>query len=225
MWHCVKCREKIQQNFDICWNCGTTRDGTENPSFRMADDIAPEPDGCPMDTAPDPADLAGTPVFKQAYDLTLDDFARYSVWVQCHLVDYDEPWYEETDEATFRPWTGTKPVDPQEATFLIRATMTLANGSKLNGFLTPQSAEQPLNLGTMQPMVFSESGEQLAFWDGAYKRSEEERVRFYAALGIGAKEIFPMSFSGEPGLAVGRVAGAIPGLCCLKDFRELEVYT
>jgi hypothetical protein len=74
-------------------------------------------------------------------------------------------------------------------------------------------------------MVFSESGEQLPFWDGACKRPEEERVRFYAALGAGAKEAFPLSFAGEPGLAVGRVAGAIPGLCCLKGFTEVEVYT
>jgi hypothetical protein len=225
MWQCVKCCEKVQQNFDICWNCGATRDGTGNLTFRMGDDIPLGPDACPTDTESDAADLARTPLLKQAYDLTLDDFARYPVWVQCHLVDYDEPWYEETDEATFRSWAGTKPVDPQEATFLIRATMTLANGSKLNGFLTPQSAEQPLDLGTVQPMVFSEAGEQLAFWDGAYKRAEEDRVRFYAALGVGAKEIFPIFFSGEPGLAVGWVAGTIPGLCCLKDFKEVEVYT
>jgi len=225
MWQCVKCQEKNQQNFDICWNCGTTRDGTEDPSFPMAGDIDSGPDTGPMDIDSDPTDLAQTPLLKQAYDLTLDDFARYPVWVQCHLIDYDEPWYEETDEATFRPWTGAKPVDSQEATFLIRAIMTLANGSMLKGFVTPQSAERPLDIGTMQPTVLSQSGEQLALWDGACKRPEEERVRFYAGLGVEAKEVFPMRFSGEPGLAAGRVAGVILGLCCLKGFKDVEVYT
>jgi hypothetical protein len=165
------------------------------------------------------------PLLKDGSDLTPGDFAQFPVWVQCHLVDYDEPWYEETDEATFRPWTGPLPVDPKDAIFLLRATMTLANGSRLNGFVTPQSADQPFDLGTMQPVMFSSSGEQLGFWDGAFRRPEERRVRFYAAVGVGAKEISPVLFSCEPGLAVGRVAGSIPGLCWLKEFKTIEFYT
>jgi hypothetical protein len=225
MWQCINCREKVQQNFDLCWNCGATRDGTPNPSFCKDDDIPPESEDFPMDTTSSPVILTPPPLLKQAYDLTLDDFAEYPVWVQCNHVDYHEPWYEETDEATFRPWAGPLPVKPQEAMFLIRANMILANGSTLTGFLTPQSPEEPSNLGTMQPMVFSESGEQLPFWDGACRRPEDERLSFYATLGLGAKEIFPVSFSGEPGLAVGRVKGTIPGLCCLKNFEEIVVYT
>jgi hypothetical protein len=225
MWQCAKCREKVQQNFDICWNCGTTRDGSSDPTFQVVDDMPYEPEASAVNAELHSAGLTQMPLLKQAHDLTPDDFARYPVWVQCHLVDYDELWYEEADEATFRPWTSTKPVDPQEVTFLIRATMTLANRSTLNGFLTPQSAEEPLNLSSMQPVVFSATGEQFAFWDGAFKRPEEERVRFYAALGVGPKEIFPIFFSADPGLSIGRVAGTIPGLCYLKESKEVEVYT
>jgi len=39
MWTCVKCSEKHEDTFDDCWNCGTSRDGTENPAFRRADDV------------------------------------------------------------------------------------------------------------------------------------------------------------------------------------------
>jgi hypothetical protein len=39
MWQCVKCREKVEDDFAVCWNCGTSRDGTEDPEFRSADDV------------------------------------------------------------------------------------------------------------------------------------------------------------------------------------------
>jgi hypothetical protein len=43
MWPCLKCREKVADSFDLCWNCGTSRDGTEDPSFRRADSVDPVP--------------------------------------------------------------------------------------------------------------------------------------------------------------------------------------
>src|SRR5262249_37875869 len=39
MWQCVKCREQVEDDFDVCWNCGTARDGTEDPDFRKAEDV------------------------------------------------------------------------------------------------------------------------------------------------------------------------------------------
>lgn len=48
MWPCVNCREKLEDNFDVCWNCGTSRDGTEDPDFRKADEA---PALSPADTA------------------------------------------------------------------------------------------------------------------------------------------------------------------------------
>lgn len=38
MWHCVKCRESVEDTFDVCWNCGTDNDGTEDPMFCKEDD-------------------------------------------------------------------------------------------------------------------------------------------------------------------------------------------
>ncbi len=44
MWQCSKCREKVEDSFEICWNCGTSQDGTEDPGFRIAEDVTPSSD-------------------------------------------------------------------------------------------------------------------------------------------------------------------------------------
>ncbi len=41
MWTCVKCGTKVDPSFDVCWSCGTSRDGLEDPSFVPADEAAP----------------------------------------------------------------------------------------------------------------------------------------------------------------------------------------
>ena len=38
MWECKMCRESVEDTFDVCWKCGTSIEGIEDPSFR------PEPD-------------------------------------------------------------------------------------------------------------------------------------------------------------------------------------
>jgi Putative prokaryotic signal transducing protein len=41
MWTCPKCATKVDPTFDVCWACGTSVDGTEDPSFVPADaDVA-----------------------------------------------------------------------------------------------------------------------------------------------------------------------------------------
>ena len=39
MWECMKCSEQLEDSFDVCWNCGTSRDGTNDPDFRKVDDF------------------------------------------------------------------------------------------------------------------------------------------------------------------------------------------
>jgi hypothetical protein len=43
MWQCTKCRESIEGSFDVCWNCGTSKQGVEDPSFRKAEDAEVAP--------------------------------------------------------------------------------------------------------------------------------------------------------------------------------------
>ena len=40
MWTCPKCDSKVDPSFEVCWNCGTAADGTEDPTFVRADDAA-----------------------------------------------------------------------------------------------------------------------------------------------------------------------------------------
>jgi hypothetical protein len=32
-WNCPNCAESVPNTFDVCWKCGTSRDGTLDPSF------------------------------------------------------------------------------------------------------------------------------------------------------------------------------------------------
>lgn len=38
MWECKKCRESVEDTFDVCWKCGTSMEGVEDPSFRPETD-------------------------------------------------------------------------------------------------------------------------------------------------------------------------------------------
>jgi hypothetical protein len=38
MWSCPKCRAKVDDSFELCWACGTSRDGEEDTAFTRADD-------------------------------------------------------------------------------------------------------------------------------------------------------------------------------------------
>jgi hypothetical protein len=163
------------------------------------------------------------PLLKQFGDLTPADFARNPVWVSVHTLDYGEPWYNDTDEETFRPWMGELPVSPEHRMFLVRAKFTLTDGRVLNGFVTPQVDSEPKSLGTMQPQVFLQSGTRSDFWDGMFKRDAEDRKVLYVELGMDPKAIFPIQFAAEKGLATGHVSGSIPGFCWRpKD--KVEVY-
>lgn len=38
MWICPKCRVDVESSFAVCWACGTTFDGVEDPTFVTADE-------------------------------------------------------------------------------------------------------------------------------------------------------------------------------------------
>jgi Putative prokaryotic signal transducing protein len=37
MWRCPICRKEVDDSFEVCWACGTTHDGIEDPTFVTAD--------------------------------------------------------------------------------------------------------------------------------------------------------------------------------------------
>ena len=148
------------------------------------------------------------PLLKQFADLTPSDFSNHPVWAHCHVLDYDEPWYGETDEETFRPWLGPLPVEPEHTIYLIRATVILKDGSKHDGFLTPAAVDG--DFATMQPHVFV-GVRSYGFWAGVLPLSPQGRQHFYSALGKIPDQVFPASFSGDAGLASGFTVGEVQG--------------
>ena len=38
MWRCQKCGEAVDRWLDVCWRCGASRDGVEDPNFRSESD-------------------------------------------------------------------------------------------------------------------------------------------------------------------------------------------
>ncbi len=130
------------------------------------------------------------------------------MWIGCHTADYDEPWYENTDEQTFRPWTGELPADAFKGMLLVKASLELRDGSRHAGFVTPAPNEG--ELGTQQPQIFA-ANQRFSFWGGIFGVPEEGRKALYAALGKSPDEVFPLRFSADPSLATLVTTGKVDG--------------
>src|SRR6185369_7948419 len=74
------------------------------------------------------------PELKQECDFTSRDFERFPVWIGVHNYDIDEPWYDECDEETYRPWTGQLPFTEKRGIALVAATIEFADGSIYPGY-------------------------------------------------------------------------------------------
>ena len=73
MWKCVKCHEKVDNNFEVCWNCGTSREGIEDPEFRPADQIpADELESDPRSPKPESVLDVSTAIRAHSDDADLD---------------------------------------------------------------------------------------------------------------------------------------------------------
>jgi len=53
-WPCPGCKTEVEDGFDVCWSCGTGRDGAPpDPAFAREADLgreaAPEPEGPPRE--------------------------------------------------------------------------------------------------------------------------------------------------------------------------------
>jgi hypothetical protein len=49
MWTCPKCGTKVDPSFEVCWKCGTTADGVEDPTFVASDDESAKPSPLDLD--------------------------------------------------------------------------------------------------------------------------------------------------------------------------------
>ena len=155
------------------------------------------------------------PHLTQFGELLPAHFQKHPVWINCHVVDSDQPWYAETDEETFRPWDGVLPASPSEGMLLVRATATLRDGSRLPAFITPGFEGD--GLGTLQPQLFV--GERrFAFWGGVVGHSSEEKTALYAGVGKGPEDVFPIAFIADGGLTTGVGSIEVRGFYRTKGF-------
>jgi hypothetical protein len=165
------------------------------------------------------------PFLKQIGELTEADFKRVPIWVSCHVVDYDEPWYDETDEETVRPWTSSTPVDPSTRMLIVKANFILVDGTEYVGFLTPTkdvNADGSPDLGVVQPRVFA-SGHLFGFWGGMFGIPEDVRAASYAAVGKNSQAVFPLRVSAAPGLVQGGFEVDVRGFYSNPDLKGVKV--
>lgn len=52
MWTCRKCSAEVEDNFEICWSCGTGNDGSQDPNFQSFQSDAEVPAGAASEAEP-----------------------------------------------------------------------------------------------------------------------------------------------------------------------------
>ncbi|XHS80447.1 hypothetical protein ACFJGW_10855 [Burkholderiaceae bacterium UC74_6] len=154
---------------------------------------------------------------RQVYELSSADLERHAIWE----FALDEEGNDGQDEATVRPYEVDGPLDPADGMFIVRALVTLADGSTHMGYVTP-SDQGEAGLDTLQPAVVVADG-QVFFWCGMVKPSPEHVSRSYALLGkTSAAEVFPLRFESNVPLACGPILGVVPGFVVLEDFNTMR---
>jgi hypothetical protein len=154
---------------------------------------------------------------KQVYELTAADLQAHPVWEHC----LDEEGLPNQDEATVRPYdAGGKPLE-YVGLVVVRATLTLANGSGFPGYLyyapeVPGSTYGPL--ANLQPHIITPQG-QVMFWYGGFAPAREAVAEAYRKLDADAASVFPIRFISEVPLATGPIRGELAGFYYLADKR------
>ena len=158
-------------------------------------------------------------VKRQVYQLTLDDLRTFSIW-EFRLDEESEAGH---DESTVRPHTASGLLDPTERMFVVRAVFTLADGSKMHGYVTPPGRGDA-GLGTLQPIIVTDRG-QVRLWCGAVAPSSKRLAESYEWLGKDAEHVFPLRFESDVELVGGPVKGSVPGFLVLEDFQTRRTRT
>lgn len=161
------------------------------------------------------------PLLKQYMQLTPLDFVQHPVWIGVHGRDEEQPWYEDTDEETFRPWDGPLPAPPAEGMLLVQASFMFADGTVESGYVTPQPVGDKPDFGIMQPTVFSPAGRHY-FYCGHCPPADEFKQAFYRAFGKSDREIFPIRFTANPRLTSGQSSGTLEGFLFI-DKRKITI--
>ena len=142
---------------------------------------------------------------KQVYELTLEDLETYPVWEFAS----DEESEEGQDEATVRPYSQSGPADPAYGMLVVSTSFTLADGTRLKGYLTPPPPRST-GIGDIQPEIVTAKG-NVSFWYGRRKPSAELISQAYETLGKESAGVFPVRFTSDVEVVGGPVTGTING--------------
>ena len=156
---------------------------------------------------------------KQVYELTLDDLSKFPVWE----FKLDQEGEGGRDECTVQPYTASDPLDPAERMFVVRAVFTLADGSRMRGYLTPPG-QGDADIGTLQPIIVTDRG-QVRFWCGTTAPDLKRLARNYEWLGKDARHVFPVHFESDVKLVGGPIRGRLPGFLVLENFQTRKTRT
>jgi hypothetical protein len=161
--------------------------------------------------------MSGHRIRKPVNELTPDDLERFPVWEYA----LDEEGDEGQDETTVRPVESDGLLDPDDGSFIVRAVLNLADGTRYTGYLnTPFQGET--DLGTIQPVVVTPAG-QIGFWWGMIEPTATDIAESYQRLGKSSStQIFPLRYQSDVDIVDGPVAGEIAGFVILEDFTTMR---
>ena len=194
-----------------------------------------------------------TPELKQLSDLSAGDFEHHRVWVGVRHFDIDQPWFENADDQTFRPWLGPLPLQQRSrfSSFLVAAVFELADKTTYPGYFNPTSRDwdEPIQgrklrdgsyskpqswserrggdprsiLALLRPAIFV--GKQP--YDFHLRRIPDARAKairdFYAAVGKSPDRVFPVRFHADRMFFDGIVDGHLEGFYSFPLDRPFEI--
>jgi len=155
---------------------------------------------------------------KSVCDLNQNDLHQFPVWEFC----LDEEGEEGQDETTVRPYQAHGPLDSSLGMFIVRAVFSLADGSKMIGYLTP-GVQGDYSISTVQPIIITETG-QVGFWFGCAIPRAATVAESYRAVGKqGPAAVFPLHFEADVELLDRPVQGILTGFMYYSDWQSEEV--
>jgi hypothetical protein len=101
MWTCPKCGTKVDPSFEVCWHCGTTPDGVEDPTFVPADAASPaeSPLDLDMPVGDDPLPEPANPVAGELVECYFASNQVQAKFLADQLSEQGIPAFADTTDA------------------------------------------------------------------------------------------------------------------------------
>ena len=144
--------------------------------------------------------MSNSPIFRNCDEIAPSDFAEHPIWVSCHLVDYEETWYDDVDEEAFRAHVAALPIDRSMVAY-ISAKFITSNGTELSGYIENWGESNDRNtVLDFSPTIFGVDGYRIDLWHGATYQFGTERMEkcmseFRKLAGGALNDHFPINCS------------------------------